>query len=520
MPMPHPTHLSKYTISSVIGEGAMGVVYKATDTVLKRTVAIKTLHRHLVEQGGGAALLARFRNEALAAARLMHPNIVAVHDYGEHDFEPYIVMEYVEGSTLSGPLRSRVRYDEATIVGLMRQLLDGLHYAHEQGVWHRDIKPSNLLLNPAGRLKIADFGIARIASMGLTQLSSTIGTPGHMAPEQYSGELVDRRADIFAAGVLLYVLLAMRPPFVGSNENVMFQTLNSEPLPPSRVHGSRRPAWFDSVVARAMAKRPEDRYPDAQQFKEELDGWLARQRGIVVPRAVVAPTAVAANPDDVSLSAQPLVPMAAAPAREPARSAAERRTNTVHTDWKQAAPTAAGAPPSAATSPAWQWDNATLNRLEGELAKVIGPMARVLVRRAARTTQDLESLRLALARQIDTEIQRDQFMNLTKPRTGDRRTGGALVAGGPPPGGAATETLPQGSHARFDANTQVEEQLVRRAEEALAPLVGPIARVMVSRVAAKSKSPEDFLHQLSLEVSEGSERDRFLQTLRKSLKVI
>jgi len=518
MPMPHPTHLSKYTISSVIGEGAMGVVYKATDTVLKRTVAIKTLHRHLVEQGGGAALLARFRNEALAAARLMHPNIVAVHDYGEHDFEPYIVMEYVEGSTLSGPLRSRVRYDEATIVGLMRQLLDGLHYAHEQGVWHRDIKPSNLLLNPAGRLKIADFGIARIASMGLTQLSSTIGTPGHMAPEQYSGELVDRRADIFAAGVLLYVLLAMRQPFVGSNENVMFQTLNSEPLPPSRVHGSRRPAWFDSVVARAMAKRPEDRYPDALQFKEELDGWLARERGIVAPRTVVAP---AATPGEVSLSAEPLVPMAAAPGREPARpAAAERQTSTVHTDWKQAAPTAIGAAPSPSTSPVWQWDNATLNRLEGELSKVIGPMARVLVRRAARSTQDLESLRLALARQIDTESQRDQFMNLTKPRTGDRSTGGGLVAGGPPSGSAATEPVPHGPHARLDANTQVEEQLVRRAEEALAPLVGPIARVMVSRVAAKSKSPEDFLHQLSLEVSEGNERDRFLQKLRKSLKVV
>jgi serine/threonine protein kinase len=511
--MPHPTHLSKYTISSVIGEGAMGVVYKATDTVLKRTVAIKTLHRHLVEQGGGAALLARFRNEALAAARLMHPNIVAVHDYGEHDFEPYIVMEYVEGSTLSGPLRSRIRFDEPTIVDLMRQLLDGLHFAHEQGVWHRDIKPSNLLLNPAGRLKIADFGIARIASMGLTQLSSTIGTPGHMAPEQYSGELVDRRADIFAAGVLLYVLLAQRPAFVGSNENVMFQTLNSDPLPPSRVHGSRRPVWFDAVVARAMAKRPDDRYPNALEFKNELEGWLARERGVPLPQRMPSPAEVPPPVELQLLNPDPSPPLAAvAPPRTPSRggppAAGERSTQ----DWN--ATQGAGGTPAPGTQPVWQWDNATLSRLEGELSKVIGPMARVLVRRAARSTHDLESLRNTLAGQIDTDLQRDQFMNLTKPMAGDHSTGGSQVQGAP----GMTDALVAPTNARAD-DTLIGEHSVRKAEAELASFVGPIARVMAARAASKARSPEQFFHLLSLEVSD-DDREKFVQRLKKSFNKV
>jgi hypothetical protein len=504
----HPTQLSKYKIVSVLGEGAMGVVYKATDPVLKRTVAIKTIHRHLVENGGGAAMLARFRNEALASARLMHPNIVTVHDYGEHDFEPFIVMEYVEGNTLGGPLRNRVRFDEAAIVDLMAQLLDGLHCAHGQGVWHRDIKPSNLLLTPAGQLKIADFGIARIASMGLTQLSSAIGTPGHMAPEQYSGEQLDRRVDVFAAGVLLYALLCQRQPFVGSNENVMFQTLNSDPLPPSRVHGSRRPEWFDAIVARAMAKRPDDRYPDALAFRGALVQGLAGEGGAPPGVRVTLPAATFA-PDDTVMNPAVWNP------------ASERRTQPgIHGAGPQEAPPVTAVPaqgsgpqpsPAEGRPAAWKWDDATLGQLEAELSKVLGPIARVLVRRASMSTRDLESLRLTLARQIDTELQRDQFMKRTRPKAGDRSAGGASVPG-------ATGRSSGSASAGRRSDTLLGEQAVRRAESELAVYIGPIARVVVSRAAARAQSVEEFLQMLSQEVADEEDQQRLLARLQKSFR--
>jgi serine/threonine-protein kinase len=481
--MNHPTQLSKYAINQVIGEGAMGVVYKATDTVLRRTVAIKTLRRPLVEQGGsgalGGALLARFRNEAQAAARLMHHNIVAVHDYGEHEAEPYIVMEYVQGSTLKEPLRRGTRFDDADIVGLMGQLLDGLHYAHEQGVWHRDIKPANLLWTNDGRLKIVDFGIARIATMGLSQVSSTIGTPGHMAPEQYAGEQVDRRVDIFAAGVLLYMLLAGRPPFVGSNENVMFQTLSSEPLPPSRVHGSHRPQWFDPVVARAMAKRPDDRFATAMEFKHALMAQASHALGLPPIAARVE-----AGSSFIELQSAPTLP-------DPRASDWQRGTFALDTR-----PQPAAARPS-------QWHSETLQMLESELAQSIGPLARVLVQRAARSTGDLTSLRQTLAEQIDTEAGRDQFLQRTRSRASSFGTLGS--------GGAAVTT-----RRRAADDTLLGDQVMRVAELALTQHVGPVARVIVSRAAARASSRDEFFRLLAQHVEDEDEREELMRTLESS----
>ena len=476
--MSHPTQLSKYAINQVIGEGAMGVVYKATDTVLRRTVAIKTLRRSLGEPGSGP-LLARFRNEAQAAARLMHHNIVAVHDYGEHEHEPYIVMEYVQGSTLKEPLRRGMRFEDADIVALMCQLLDGLHYAHEQGVWHRDIKPANLLWTPDGRLKIVDFGIARIATMGLSQVSSTIGTPGHMAPEQYAGEQVDRRVDIFAAGVLLYILLAQRPPFVGNNENVMFQTLSSEPLPPSRVHGSHRPQWFDPVVARAMAKRPDDRFATAMEFKHALMAQASRALGLPPIAARLE-----AGSSFIELQSAPTLP-------DPRASDWQRGTFALDTR-----PQPAAARPS-------QWHSETLQMLESELAQSIGPLARVLVQRAARSTGDLMSLRQALAEQIDTEAGRDQFLQRTRSRASSFGTLGS--------GGAAVTT-----RRRAADDTLLGDQVMRVAELALTQHVGPVARVIVSRAAARASSRDEFFRLLAQHVEDEDEREELMRTLESS----
>jgi len=489
--MSHPTQLSKYAINQVIGEGAMGVVYKATDTVLRRTVAIKTLRRSLGEPGSGP-LLARFRNEAQAAARLMHHNIVAVHDYGEHEHEPYIVMEYVQGSTLKEPLRRGMRFEDADIVALMCQLLDGLHYAHEQGVWHRDIKPANLLWTPDGRLKIVDFGIARIATMGLSQVSSTIGTPGHMAPEQYAGEQVDRRVDIFAAGVLLYILLAQRPPFVGNNENVMFQTLSSDPLPPSRVHSSRRPQWFDPLVAKAMAKRPDDRFATALEFKQALSAQAARALGMpALAGAVEAGSAFfgsAMHGRHAGLAEGDF-----------GDTLAQGASGTADLE---PATRPMPAPPSTPPLPTAAFETETLQMLEAELAHALGPMARILVQRAARSTSDFGALLRTLAEQIDTEAGRDQFLQRTRTRTsafGTLGSGGAAVA----------------SRRRATDDTLLGDQVMQVAERALAQSLGPIARVIVSRAAARASSRDEFFRLLAEHVDDEDERALLLRALQR-----
>src|SRR5512139_2436913 len=253
--MSHPERLGKYPITGVLGKGAMGVVYKGFDPVINRPVAIKTIHKALIGQDlSGSSTTARFKNEARAVGRMAHPGIVAIYEYGEDAETAYIAMEYVEGRTLSQILHGTPRPPECDILTLMDQLLAALECAHRHGVWHRDIKPANLLITNSGQLKVTDFGIARIESVVLTQITSTIGTPGYMAPEQYIGENVDHRIDIFAAGAILYGMLVGHPPFQGSAESVMYKVVNDHPVPPSKVPDAGRPEFYDAIIARALAK--------------------------------------------------------------------------------------------------------------------------------------------------------------------------------------------------------------------------------------------------------------------------
>src|SRR6266571_3079447 len=213
IPMTTPNHLGKYEITEVLGRGAMGVVYKGFDPGIRRTVAIKTIRRELIEgERPAAAMLARFRNEAQAAGKLAHPGIVAVYDYGEDASVAYIAMEYVEGNSLREYLGRGTRFAERDAVSVMSQLLEGLAHAHERRVWHRDIKPANIIVMMNGRVKVADFGIARIEASDLTQTGAMLGSPGYMAPEQYAAAAIDHRADLFAAGVVFYQLVTGAKP--------------------------------------------------------------------------------------------------------------------------------------------------------------------------------------------------------------------------------------------------------------------------------------------------------------------
>ncbi len=196
--MAHPEKLGKYRVTGVLGEGAMGIVYKGFDPDIRREVAIKTMRVAAdADAGQGVSYADRFRNEAQAAGRLQHPGIVAVYDFGRDAGVDYIAMEYVRGNTLSRYITQAVSEqldinddDVASIIG---QLLEALDHAHAQGVWHRDIKPSNLIITPSGKVKVSDFGIARIENADLTQAASLIGTPAYMAPERFQGLPMDRR---------------------------------------------------------------------------------------------------------------------------------------------------------------------------------------------------------------------------------------------------------------------------------------------------------------------------------------
>jgi len=263
--------LGKYEITEVLGRGAMGVVYKGFDPGIRRTVAIKTIRRELMEgDRPTASMLARFRNEARAAGQLQHPGIVAVYDYGEDAEVAYIAMEYVEGNSLREYFDRGTRFAERDVVSIMSQVLDALAHAHGRRVWHRDIKPANLIVMMDGRVKVADFGIARIESSDLTHTGAIMGSPGYMAPEQYAAAAIDHRADIFAAGVVFYQLLTGKKPFVGSPEQVAYAICHTEVPRPSVVDPERELERFDTVVEKAIAKRPEDRFKSAEAFRAAI----------------------------------------------------------------------------------------------------------------------------------------------------------------------------------------------------------------------------------------------------------
>jgi serine/threonine protein kinase len=262
-----PEKIGKYEIQEMLGKGGVGVVYKAFDPTIARGVALKAITRDSLDAGELKHAMDRFRHEAQAVGRLVHPRIVQIYDYGEDERVAYIVMELVNGKTLHQHLAQETRYEIREIGEIIRQVLDGIGYAHTQGVVHRDIKPSNILINSDGRIKISDFGIARIESSDLTQVGEVLGTPHYMAPEQFLGSGIDKPADLFSIGVIAYELLAGRKPFIGTTASVMQQVLNEQPSDPSRLNPRLSPL-MDRVLQKALAKKSEERFQSAQEFAE------------------------------------------------------------------------------------------------------------------------------------------------------------------------------------------------------------------------------------------------------------
>ena len=261
--------LGRYRIKEELGRGAMGVVYKAHDPVLDRTVALKTISLDDAEQDR-EEYQARFFQEAKAAARLNHPALITIYDFGEEDELDYMAMELLSGSELSERMeKSSVSIREA--VSIAEQVADGLGFAHDSGVIHRDIKPGNIMLLSRGRVKIMDFGIARLKVSDIkTHLGTRLGTPKYMSPEQVGGSALDHRTDIFSLGIVLYEMLTGVKLFSGETlTQILHNVANVEPPPPSQIKPEVSPL-LDLVVKRAMEKKPSARYASAWEMADDL----------------------------------------------------------------------------------------------------------------------------------------------------------------------------------------------------------------------------------------------------------
>lgn len=264
------SQLGRYEVLGELGQGAMGIVYKAKDPLIDRVVAIKTINLGLAmdekEEYEG-----RFYQEAKAAGRLNHPNIVTIYDVGKSGEIAYIAMEFLQGRELRDVMNDSGILPVDQVIDIVAQVASGLAYAHEHEIVHRDVKPSNIMIIRDGHVKVTDFGIARMASSAVrTQTGMVLGSPKYMSPEQVMGRAIDQRSDIFSLGVMLYEMLTGLAPFNGENVNaIMYQTLNAVPAAPNTVNPAV-PEMLNFIVAKALAKGLDDRYQNAKDFAADL----------------------------------------------------------------------------------------------------------------------------------------------------------------------------------------------------------------------------------------------------------
>ncbi len=327
----------RYELGDVLGRGGMAEVHLGRDVRLGRSVAVKTLRTDLARD---PTFQARFRREAQSAASLNHPAVVAVYDTGEDNVNgvalPYIVMEYVDGSTLRELLQSGRKLLPERALEITAGICRALDYSHRQGIVHRDIKPANVMLTRGGEVKVMDFGIARAVAdtaATMTATSAVIGTAQYLSPEQARGERADARSDIYATGCLLYELLTGRPPFVGDSPvSVAYQHVREDPVPPSQLDPEIPPVC-DAIVLKALAKNPENRYQTAGEMREDIDRALSG-------RPVMATPLLAAGAMSGGTATQRIAPVDSTSVMGPPTATTQRFP---------------GAPPEPPRSRTWAW---------------------------------------------------------------------------------------------------------------------------------------------------------------------
>jgi serine/threonine protein kinase len=267
------TKAGRYEVVSELGRGSMGVVYHGFDPVIGRTVAIKTMLTEGLTSQEFQEFKARFQREAQAAGVLNHPNIVSVFDCGEDGGVLYLVMEYLEGKSLEKLVEEQGMLPIQTIIPMYDQVCSALDHAHEHNIVHRDIKPANIMILDSGLVKVTDFGIAKMMSMGMTQAGQVLGTPNYMSPEQVKGRQVDGRSDIFSLGIILYDLVTGEMPFAGQNiTTVIYKIINENPIPPRELDATIHPG-LSYVICKALAKSPDERYQTCRELADDLKNF-------------------------------------------------------------------------------------------------------------------------------------------------------------------------------------------------------------------------------------------------------
>jgi serine/threonine-protein kinase len=447
----HPKQIGKYTVTRPLGKGAMGMVYEGFDPVIERKVAIKIILGDYLEAAEMQDAIARFKREAQAGGRLQHPNIIGVYEYGGDEALAFIVMEYAEGDELKKLITSGRRFELIEVFEIMKQLLAALDYSHKQGVVHRDIKPANLIILPGPKVKVMDFGIARLETSNLTQTGTAIGTPTHMAPEQLMGHTADGRADLWASGVILYELVTGVSPFLAeSPAAVMHKVLQAQPPKPSSIN-TALPAGFDAVIARALARKLEERFQNAREFQAAM---LQALQG---------------KPVTATASAMKGTSSAAAPAQKP---------------------TGLSIPPE------------TLAEIERSLTRHVGPLASVLVKRNLGEAKSVEDFFRALAENVPEGDEQQAFMKKMS------AVKNAVAKTQPLPAATSAGAGPAATRTTFTPET------LAAAEKALATYVGPLARVLIKDAAGKSGNLKELYAQLAAHIDSEEERRAFLASFK------
>ena len=477
--------IGRYRVDALLGSGAMGEVYRAYDPLIDRPVAIKVVRPELLAGSGAEQWLERFRREARAAGRRFHPHIVAILDIGEDNGVPFLAMEYVEGRTLDGILKTEAPLEMARSVAIITQVLSALGFAHQNGIVHRDVKPANIMVLANGDIKVADFGIARIDDSEFTIVGDVLGTPAYMAPEQLAGATADARTDLFAAAVILFEMLSGVKPFRGASVTEIIGRMERRPEDIG-VFNPIVPEALKEVLTRALTFDPAKRYASAAEFSQAIVAALPSKG------AEIRPAAPALEPTVREPPAQ--LPVAEPPVAEPA-----------------APPSAGGAPPeptrrtgqtgqTGQTGPGGTLPAELVPEIERDLATFIGPMATIAVRRAIRHAADITGLYDALSGHIDDERDRARFLATGRRRASTLSTQSIVLAGAADPAGrrpAAAGTAPEPS-----AISAIEARLTR--------YIGPIARILVRRELEKFETLEKLQMMLAAHIPDERDRQSFL----------
>ena len=479
------TRFGDYEILEELGAGGMGKVYRARDLTLERLVALKTLAHRLSQD---TSFVQRFLKEARAAARLNHPNIVQIYDFGCVDSVYYLAMEFVDGHSL-GTYLKRGHFSEAESIQIIRHACRALSVAHADGIVHRDIKPDNLMLTSRGDVKLVDLGIAKRIDedQSLTQTGQAVGTPHYISPEQIRGQKdVDARADVYSLGATLYHLVTGHTPYSGASGPIVMSMHLVEPLPDPRRFEAGLSEGICRVIRRMMAKDRDARYGDV--YALDLD--LYRLQCGEMPQ----------SDERQGTEVEPQGGMAASPGYVPAAGGS--------------------------------FDSGVLNRIEESLASAVGPMAKVLVRKTARTAPTLEDLCGTLAEQIAETAARDRFLAkcLLAARTPSRSSRPGFTAPPPPSeaptevrgaGPAAARSVSQGASfgpGSAGRSLALSEQDLHTVETELARHVGPLARVLVKRAAKGEGNLSHVMAKLELEIDSEEGRRAFREAVRKRLR--